>query len=70
MDGYQLAEKIMEFYPKVKIQLSSGFSGERHSILKDSVLKDNMLYKPYDSKELLMCVRLVLDDSIVPKGES
>jgi len=69
MDGYQMAKKIMEFYPKVKIQLTSGFSGERHSILKDSVLKDNMLYKPYNSNELLTRIRLLLDNHIVPKSE-
>jgi CheY-like chemotaxis protein len=69
MDGYQMAEKIMEFYPKVKIQLSSGFSGERQSILKDSELEDNMLYKPYESNELLSRIRLLLDGDIVPKSE-
>mgnify|MGYP003859576033 CR=1 FL=1 len=69
MDGYQLAQKILDHYPKVKIQLTSGFSGERHNILKDSKLKDNMLYKPYDSHELLTHIRLILDGFILPKGE-
>ncbi len=69
MDGYQMAQKILESYPKIKIQLTSGFSGERHNILKNSELKENMLYKPYDSYELLTRIRLLLDGFILPKSE-
>ena len=69
MDGYQMAQRILEDYPKIKIQLTSGFSGERHNILKDSTLKDNMIYKPYDSNELLTHLRFLLDGYIVPKRE-
>ncbi len=69
MDGYQMAQKVLECYPTIKIQLTSGFSGDRHSILTDSTLKDNMLYKPYDSHELLTHVRLLLDGFILLAGE-
>jgi len=68
MDGYQMAQKVLEHYPTIKIQLTSGFSGDRDSILSDSRLKDNILYKPYDSRELLSHVRLLLDGYILPKG--
>ena len=68
MDGYQLAQQLTEHYPKVKIQLTSGFSGGRHIHLKDSYLKDNLLNKPYDSDELLRHVRFLLDGFIPPKG--
>jgi len=61
MDGYQLAQQIMDNYPNVKIQLTSGYTGESQSILQDSQLKDNILYKPYDTDELLNKVRATLD---------
>lgn len=67
LDGYQLAQQIMERHPKVKIQMTSGFSEDRHRLLKDSSLKQNMLDKPYDSEELLRHIRFLLDGSIFPE---
>jgi len=61
MDGYQLAQQIMDNYPNVNIQLTSGYTGESHSDLQDSHLKENILYKPYDTDELLSKVRTTLD---------
>ena len=67
MDGYQLARKVSEQYPSVKIQLASGFSDNRHSG-SDQQLKENMLNKPYSSKELLTSIRLLLDGYLLPQA--
>ena len=64
MDGYQLARKVSELYPSVKIQLASGFSDNRHSG-SDLYLKENMLNKPYSSKELLSSIRILLDGTLI-----
>jgi len=68
MDGYQLAQYVLEHYPAIKIQLTSGFSGDRHVALSDSALKDALLSKPYDSEELLIRLRALLNDSVAEKG--
>jgi len=67
MDGYQLAQYVKEHYPNMKIQLTSGFSGDRHVVLADSTLKDNLLSKPYDNDELLIRIRALLDGSASSK---
>lgn len=69
MDGYQMAQQITEHYPKIEIQLTSGFSGDRHILLKDSPLRQNMLNKPYDSNELLKRIRFLLDGTFTGKGK-
>ena len=60
MDGYQLAALIREHYPKVKIQLASGFSDQRHSGHEDDSLHRNLLHKPYNSADLLQRIRQLL----------
>lgn len=62
MNGYQLAKEVIKKYPKVKIQLVSGFSGENHKELVDHDLRQNLLHKPYGSDVLLARVRTLLDD--------
>jgi len=66
MDGYQLSRLVAEQYPSVKIQLASGFSDNRHTE-SDLHLRQNMLHKPYSSKELLTSIRLLLDGYLLPK---
>ncbi len=65
MDGYQLSRLVTKQYPKVKIQLASGFSDNRHTD-SDLYLRQNMLHKPYSSKELLTSIRLLLDGYLLP----
>ena len=65
MDGYQLAKQIAQQYPKVKIQLASGFSDNRH-VNSNEILKKNILNKPYSSKQLLTHIRLLLDGYLLP----
>lgn len=62
MDGYQLAEKVKNKYPKIKIQLASGFVGEHEKQIVDSALQDKLLYKPYTSNALLENIRSLLDN--------
>ncbi len=65
MDGYQLSRLVTKHYPKIKIQLASGFSDNRHTE-SDLHLRQNMLHKPYSSKELLTSIRLLLDGYLLP----
>lgn len=64
MDGYQLAAIVSEKYPKIKIQLSSGFSDTRHIDNINIKLQKNLLDKPYHSKRLLVRIRELINNSI------
>ena len=61
MDGYELANEILQHYPKVKIQLVSGFNDERHQEKVSDELHKKQLYKPVNSKVLIKKVREMLD---------
>ncbi len=61
MDGFQLAAIIKEKYPKIKIQLASGFTDNRHSGNEDDYLQKNLLSKPFNSQVLLQRIRKLLD---------
>jgi len=65
MDGYQLSRLVSKQYPSIKIQLASGFSDNRHTD-SDLHLRQQMLHKPYSSKELLTSIRLLLDGYLLP----
>jgi len=65
MDGYELSRLITTQYPSVKIQLASGFSDNRHTD-SDLQLREYMLHKPYNSKELLTHIRFLLDGYLLP----
>jgi DNA-binding response OmpR family regulator len=59
MDGYQLAHKVNELYPHVKVQLVSGYSDK---VEGNKVLHKKILYKPYNTVELLKRIRDILDN--------
>lgn len=63
MDGYQLSAKVSLHYPKIKIQLASGFSGNlKHKPgSKNQELHNSLLPKPYRKDQLLQRVRSLLD---------
>jgi YesN/AraC family two-component response regulator len=61
MDGHQLAVKIKERYPEMKIKLVSGFSNEKNNSYVDEDLQRNLIHKPYNRMELLRGVRATLD---------
>ena len=61
MDGYQLAARVRQVYPDIKIQMVSGFDAGRFN-LADDTLQPNLLHKPYTSKTLLVHIRSLLDE--------
>lgn len=62
MDGYQLATIVQQKYPKVKIQLASGFNDKRFVGIADETLHKNQLVKPLLSQTLLKRLRELLDN--------
>lgn len=63
MDGYELAAKVIELYPDVRIQLASGFSDNRKTDKISDELEANKLQKPFNSQQLLQNIRELLDDN-------
>ena len=63
MDGYQLAAQVQKDYAHIKIQMVSGFSDDRNQPMVDETMHQNMLQKPYISKDLLTRVRKILDEN-------
>lgn len=61
MDGYELAFITMNKYPDIKIQLCSGFAGNKGKTVTNSALSKNLLEKPYSSKQLLLKVKELLN---------
>lgn len=61
MDGYELASKIREINPNIKILLVSGFTGNKHAKNIDSEFVEIFLQKPFSPNELLAHIRKVLD---------
>ncbi len=62
MDGYQLVAEVTKLYPKIKIQILSGFSDESQSSLISDSLYKNRLHKPVSSNKLLLTIRNLLDE--------
>ena len=62
MDGYELATEVEKLYPDIKIQMVSGFSGDRNNNLSNNALHEQQLSKPYSSQQLLSRVRQLLDE--------
>ena len=61
MDGYELAKIVRENHPDVKVLLASGFTDQRQIKMSDTVLHDNLLTKPFASRDLLRKIRELLD---------
>lgn len=62
MDGYHLVAEVTKLYPKIKIQILSGFSDESQSSLISDLLYKNRLHKPVSSRKLLLTIRNLLDE--------
>lgn len=58
MDGFELVENIHKLYPKMLIQLVSGYSDK---VDEEVVLHKKLLYKPYNINEMLQRIRKLLD---------
>ena len=61
VSGYQLSVVVQEKFPDVKIQIVSGFEDDHHKVMYDNTLRQNILYKPFTSHNLLARVRKLLD---------
>ena len=61
-DGYQLATEAEMLYPKLKIQIASGYSDDRQLNLINETLHEQRLHKPIRSKTLLTIIRKRLDE--------
>ena len=62
MDGYQLATEAERRYPKLKIQMASGFSEKQKVNLVNEKLYEQRLQKPYSVETLLKTIRELLDE--------
>lgn len=62
MDGYQLAAIVLKKYPKMKIQIISGYSSDRYKYTEDKQLHQKLLHKPFSPDDLLKSVRKTLDE--------
>lgn len=63
IDGYELARKVEQLYPEVKVQLVSGYSSERLGKEKENPYTKTIIDKPYSTEEILARVRHLLDDA-------
>jgi len=61
MNGYALAIKVRKKHPKIKIQLVSGYDSNEPVSEEDTLLKNNMMNKPYGDLKLLRTIRTLLD---------
>ena len=61
MNGYQLAAKIQQIYPLIKIQMVSGYVGNLDSAFTDSLLYSQMIIKPFSLKTLLARIKKLLN---------
>ena len=57
MSGFELVDKVNELYPRVKIQLVTGYSDQ---VRDDVVLHKKILYKPYQHFDVLERVKSLL----------
>ena len=64
-DGYELAGKVEQLYPDVKIQLVSGYRGDRGLEEKDNPYTRTIIEKPYNIEQLLKRVRQLVDTETV-----
>lgn len=62
MNGYELAQQATEFWPDIKVLLSSGFTSKTLAHNGLSRFAVNLLSKPYRKADLVQRIRLVLDE--------
>ena len=61
MDGYQLAAKVREKYPQIKIQMVSGYNDTHFTNEVDETLKKKQINKPFTKDILFKKIRTLLD---------
>ena len=70
MDGKEMAERLKTTYPDLKILFTSGFTDD--AIARNGVLETGVgfLPKPYTPAVLILKVRELLDNGVVPRHET
>jgi len=61
IDGYELAHMIHYKYPHIKIQLYSGFDNAKGKSVTSKSLAEDILAKPFTTKQLLTKIKKLLD---------
>ncbi len=61
INGYELAEQACNNYPRLKVLLTSGYSGKAMTNNRQEQTTANLLSKPYTQAELAKRVRVLLD---------
>jgi len=64
MDGYELASVVRCQYPKVIIQLASGYTADRQIKTGDKDLYEKLLHKPFSTELLLKRIRALFDEDV------
>ena len=64
IDGYELATKIQQLYPHIKIQIVTGFTDDRQHDTENNTLHINRLCKPYSPSSLLFRIHELLGHDI------
>jgi len=60
MTGFDLLKQVNELYPKIKIQLVSGYSDQ---VENGNVLHKKILYKPYSQFDMIERVKDMLSNA-------
>ncbi|MCW9014286.1 MAG: PAS domain S-box protein [Gammaproteobacteria bacterium] len=62
VNGYQLAQKVADIYPHLKIIMASGFTDMQHLNTEGINQEYTLLHKPYSSNDILKAIRNSLDE--------
>ncbi len=63
VDGITLCSKLKALKPGLSIVLASGYSATEFKARMDELTADGFLSKPYNTRDILQCVRKILDGS-------
>lgn len=63
INGYELAEQAVKLHPKLKILLTSGFTGKAMARNGQARFSAHLLNKPYNEADLALYLRATLDET-------
>ncbi len=61
MDGHELARQVQQQFPKIKIQLVSGYSDTVNARCEQDELYERILHKPFNSEDVLKCIKELVE---------
>lgn len=62
VSGYELAEKVTQNYPKIKVLITSGFADKAAGNEKYAKYEFKLISKPYERGDLALALRKLLDE--------